>query len=193
MFQRLYRYTLALADSPRAPLALGLIAFAESSFFPLPPDLLLVPMALAQPRRAWVYASIATIASVLGGILGYAIGALLYNTLGQWLINVYGLASRMDTLRDSYAHWGALFILIKGLTPIPYKLVTILSGLLGYNLPLFILLSLITRGARFFIEAGLLNRFGEPIKAVLDRHFAVIIGLMIVVVLLGFWLAAHSV
>ena len=191
MLKSLYHWTLALAESPRAPLALAVIAFAESSFFPLPPDLILVPMSLAQPRRAWVFAAIATVASVSGGLLGYAIGALLYNTLGQWLISVYGYGDRMATLRDAYAHWGALVILIKGLTPIPYKLVTIVSGLLGYNLLLFVVLSIITRGARFFILAGLLNRFGEPIKAALERHFGIFIGILLVLVVAGFWLAAH--
>ena len=191
MLKSLYHWTLALAESPRAPVALAVIAFAESSFFPLPPDLILVPMSLAQPRRAWWFATIATVASVLGGILGYAIGALLYNTVGVWLISAYGYGSRMETLREAYAHWGALLILIKGLTPIPYKLVTIVSGLLGYNLALFVILSVITRGARFFILAGLLHRFGEPIRAALERHFAIFLGLLLVIVVLGFWLAAH--
>ncbi len=182
---------MALADSPRAPLALGLIAFAESSVFPLPPDLILVPMSLAQPRRAWTFAAIATIGSVLGGILGYGIGALLYETVGQWLISVYGYGGKLETLRDAYAHWGALVILLKGFTPIPFKLVTIFSGLLGYNFLLFVLLSLITRGARFFILAGLLNRFGAPIRAGMERHFAMFIGSLAVIIVLGFWLAAR--
>ena len=191
MMQGLYQRTLALAESPRAPLALALIAFAESSFFPLPPDLILVPMSLAQPRRSWMFATIATVASVLGGVLGYAIGALLYGTVGQWLISAYGYGNRMEALREAYAHWGALLILIKGLTPIPYKLVTIVSGLLGYNLALFILLSIITRGARFFILAGLLHRFGDPIRTMLDRHAAWLVGLLFLTVVVGFWLAAH--
>lgn len=191
MLNGLYQRTLALAESPRAPLALAIIAFAESSFFPLPPDLILVPMSLAQPQRSWVFAGIATVASVLGGIVGYAIGALLYGTVGVWLISVYGYGDRMEALREAYAHWGALLILIKGLTPIPYKLVTIVSGLLGYNLALFIILSIITRGARFFILAGLLNRFGDPIRAVLDRHAGLVVGVLALTVVVGFWMAAH--
>ena len=191
MLNGLYQRTLALAESPRAPLALALIAFAESSFFPLPPDLILVPMSLAQPKRSWTFATIATVASVLGGIMGYAIGALLYGTVGVWLISVYGYGDRMEALREAYAHWGALLILIKGLTPIPYKLVTIVSGLLGYNLALFIVLSIITRGARFFILAGLLTRFGDPIRALLDRHAGLFIGILFLTVVVGFWLAAH--
>ena len=182
MFKSLYRWTLALSASRHAPLALGAVAFAESSFFPIPPDLLLVPMSLAQPRRAWAYATICTVASVLGGMLGYAIGALLYDTVGQWLIATYHYADKMDAMRAAYAQWGWLLILIKGLTPIPYKLVTIVSGLLGYNFGLFVLLSIITRGARFFILAGLLNRFGDPIRGALERHFAaILIGFLLLI------------
>jgi membrane protein YqaA with SNARE-associated domain len=191
MFSRLYRSTLALADSPRAPYALAAIAFAESSFFPIPPDVILIPMSLARPRSAWGYAAICTVASVLGGILGYAIGALLFDTVGHWLIDLYGYAQKAEALRDFYARWGALFILVKGLTPIPYKLVTIVSGLMGYNFALFVVLSIITRGARFFVLAGILNRFGAPISGLLERHFALFIGLLALTVVAGFWIAAR--
>ena len=191
MFDRLYRWTLSLSESRHAPLALGAVAFAESSFFPIPPDLILVPMALAKPRMAWTYAAICTAASVLGGILGYAIGALLYDTLGQWLISIYHYGDKMDALRAAYAQWGWLVILVKGLTPIPYKLVTIMSGLLGYNFALFVLLSAITRGARFFIVAGLLNRFGDPIRGALERHFAAILIGFILLVAAGFYVATR--
>jgi membrane protein YqaA with SNARE-associated domain len=191
MFKRLYHWTLSLAASPHAPWALAAVAFAESSFFPIPPDLVLVPMALARPKQAWTYATICTVASVAGGMLGYAIGALLYNTVGLWLIGLYHYGDKIEALREFYAQWGGLFILVKGLLPIPYKLVTITSGLLGYNFALFVLLSAITRGARFFFEAGVLNRFGDPIKVALERHFAVIVGLFLAVTVLGFWLAFH--
>ena len=191
MFKSLYRWTLALSQSRHAPLALGAVAFAESSFFPIPPDLLLVPMSLAKPRRAWTYAAICTVASVLGGIVGYAIGALLYDTVGQWLIATYHYADKMDAMRAAYARWGWLLILIKGLTPIPYKLVTIVSGLLGYNFALFVLLSVITRGARFFILAGLLNRFGDPIRGALERHFAALLIGFLLLVAVGFYVATH--
>ena len=193
MFKSLYRWTLALSQSRHAPLALGAVAFAESSFFPIPPDLLLVPMSLAQPRRAWAYATICTVASVLGGVLGYAIGALLYDTVGQWLIATYHYADKMDAMRAAYAQWGWLLILIKGLTPIPYKLVTIVSGLLGYNFALFVLLSVITRGARFFILAGLLNRFGDPIRGALERHFASILIGFLLLIAVGFYVATHAI
>ena len=191
MFDRLYRWTLALSESRHAPLALGAVAFAESSFFPIPPDLILVPMALAKPRMAWTYATICTVGSVLGGILGYAIGALLYDTLGQSLISLYHYADKMDALRAAYAQWGWLVILVKGLTPIPYKLVTIMSGLLGYNFALFVVLSAVTRGARFFIVAGLLNRFGDPIRGALERHFAAILVGFLLLIAVGFYVATR--
>ncbi len=191
MFKRLYQWTLRLAESPRATYALAIIAFAESSFFPIPPDVILVPMSLARPKKALHYAFICTVASVLGGMLGYYIGAGLYDTVGQWLIHLYGYDTKMEALKAFYAQWGWAFILVKGLTPIPFKLVTIVSGALGYNFPLFVLLALITRGARFFILAGLLTKFGEPIKALLERHFATFMILLVVIIIGGFWAAAH--
>jgi membrane protein YqaA with SNARE-associated domain len=191
MFKSLYDRLIALAASPQAPYALAAVAFAESSVFPIPPDVLLAPMTLAQPRRAWTFALICTVASVLGGIVGYGIGALLFDTLGQWLIHIYGYGDRMDSLKAAYAHWGALIILFKGLTPIPFKLVTIVSGLLGYNFALFVALSIVTRGLRFFIVAGVLTLFGETLRSGLERHFAAFIVLSAAVVVLGFVIAAH--
>lgn len=193
MFRRLYHWTLSLAESRHAPWALGTIAFAESSFFPVPPDAILVPMSLARPKRAWLYALICTITSVAGGVLGYAIGAFLFETLGKWLIGMYGYGARVDEMRDLYAQWGWAVIVLKGLTPIPYKIVTITSGLLAYNLPAFVILSLLTRGARFFILAVLLDRYGEPIKALLDKYFGWFLALLALSVVLGFWLAARAV
>lgn len=190
MFKRLYHWTLTLAESPRATWALGLIAFAESSFFPIPPDVILVPMSLAKPKRAWFYAGICTIASVLGGIVGYAIGALFFDTIGSWLISLYGYGEKVGALKLFYDKWGWAFILVKGMTPIPYKLVTIVSGLLHYNFFLFVLLSVITRGSRFFILAALLNNFGEPIKAMLEKHFATFMILIVVTIVFGFWAAS---
>jgi membrane protein YqaA with SNARE-associated domain len=191
MFKRLYQWILSLAESKHAPFALAAVAFAESSFFPIPPDVILIPMSLAAPRRAWRFAAIATVASVAGGIVGYGIGALLFDTFGQWLIHLYGYADKMAALKETYARWGALVILIKGLTPIPYKLVTIVSGLLGYNFALFVLLSVVTRGARFFILAGALNWFGDPLRVALERHFALFLGLIAITIVVGFWIAAR--
>jgi membrane protein YqaA with SNARE-associated domain len=190
MFKKLYDWTMSLAGSRHAPFALGAIAFAESSFFPVPPDVILVPMSLAEPKRAWHYAALCTVASVAGGALGYAFGALFYDTIGQWLIAIYGYGEKMEALRAFYAQWGAIFILVKGLTPIPYKLVTIVSGLMAYNFPLFIGLSLITRGARFFLLAAALNHFGDPIRERLESHFGLFMGSLAVIVVIGFVVAA---
>jgi membrane protein YqaA with SNARE-associated domain len=191
MFKRLYHWVLSLAESERAPSALAAIAFAESSFFPIPPDVILIPMSLARPKEAWRYAAICTIASVAGGMVGYAIGALLFDTIGQWLIDAYGYGERMAALKEAYARWGAVVILLKGLTPIPYKLVTIVSGLLGYNFFAFVLLSALTRGARFFIVAGVLNRFGDPLRDALERHFALFLGIIAATIVAGFWVATR--
>lgn len=186
MFRRLYDWTMKLSEHPRAPVALGVVSFAESSFFPVPPDVILLPMALAEPARAWRYALICTVTSVLGGLLGYAIGAFAYDTIGQWLISIYGGAEKVEQLLALYREWGALVIVIKGLTPIPYKFVTIASGIAGYDLFWFVVLSILTRGARFFILAGLLNRFGGPARVLLERHFAVIITGTVAIIVAGF-------
>ena len=191
MFQKLYRWTLSLAESQHAPWALGAIAFAESSFFPVPPDAILIPMSLARPKRAWVYALICTVGSVAGAMLGYAIGAFLFETVGKWLINLYGYGARVDQLRLLYAQWGWAVILLKGFTPIPFKIVTITSGLLAYRLPLFVLLCFLTRGARFFFIAVLLKHYGEPIKALLDKYFGWFLAILAAAIVVGFWIAAR--
>ena len=192
MFNSLYARVAALSTSPRAEPALAAVAFAESSFFPVPPDLLLAPMALAQPRRAWRFAFIATVASVLGGMVGYAIGAFLYDTVGQWLVNLYGYHDKMEALKQTYVTWGWLVILVKGVTPIPYKLVTITSGALGYNFPLFVALSVLTRGARFFLVAGALNWFGDPLREAMERNFAVFVGAFAALIVVGFVIALRA-
>ena len=189
MFDTLYARVKALAEGPRAEAALAAVSFAESSFFPIPPDVLLAPMALAQPAKAWRFALIATVASVIGGMFGYAIGALLYDSVGAWLINLYGYGAKMDALKATYAQWGWLVILVKGVTPIPFKLVTITSGLLGYNFPLFVALSVLTRGARFFLVAGALNWFGEPVRNAMERNFAAVLAVFVAVTAAGFFIA----
>ena len=186
MLRRLYDWTLSLAARPSAPYALAAVSFAESSFFPVPPDVMLVPMMLARPDKAWRYALICTIASVLGGMLGYVIGLALYDTVGAWVFRVYGLTEGAEAFRHSYAEYGHWIILLKGLTPIPYKLVTITSGFAGYHLGWFILLSILTRGARFYFLALLMSRFGPTIKGVIDRHFNVVATLAVIAFVGGF-------
>jgi membrane protein YqaA with SNARE-associated domain len=189
MLKRIYDWCIDAAHKPYALWIMGAVAFAESSFFPVPPDVMLIPMSLARPQRAWLYALICTVASVVGGMLGYAIGALLYDSLGHWLISFYGLADKVDGFRAAYAQWGALIIIGKGLTPIPYKLVTIASGFAGYNIWLFVLCSIVARGLRFFIAALLLNRYGEWIRVRIERHLALWVLLGIAVLVLGFIIA----
>jgi membrane protein YqaA with SNARE-associated domain len=186
MFRRLYDWTIALSRRPSAPYALGAVSFAESSFFPIPPDVVLAPMALARPDKAYRYALICTVASVIGGLLGYMIGAMFMDTVGQWLISIYGGREKIDGLIALYREWGALLILIKGLTPIPYKFVTIASGMAGYDLFWFVVLSIITRGARFYLVAGMLNKFGGPIKAIMDKHAGAVVALLLVALIGGF-------
>jgi membrane protein YqaA with SNARE-associated domain len=173
MLRRLYDWCIAAADRPSASWALGAVSFAESSFFPIPPDAMLVPMSLARPDKAYFYAALCTVTSVVGGILGYLIGALLYDSVGAWLIQVYGYGDKVEAFRASYAEYGAWIILLKGLTPIPYKLVTITSGFAGYDLALFVLFSVITRGARFFLLAFLLHRYGERARSLIEERLGV--------------------
>ncbi len=190
MLRRFYDWMIHISESPYAVWALGFVSFAESSFFPFPPDIMLVPMSVAQPKRAWLYAAVCTIGSVIGGIFGYMIGWLLYDTVGTWLINLYGYEHGVEQFRCLYAQWGSWIILVKGLTPIPYKIVTITSGFAGYSLFWFIVFSTLTRGARFFVLAGILNYFGAPLRAFIEKHLtSVVVGL--VVFLVAGVLASH--
>jgi membrane protein YqaA with SNARE-associated domain len=186
MLRRMYDWCIASADKPYALWMLGIVSFAESSFFPVPPDVMLAPMSLAQPKKAWLFALVCTITSVAGGVLGYAIGALLYDSVGGWIIQLYGMGDKVEAFRESYAEWGAWIILGKGLTPIPYKLVTITSGFAGYNLFLFILFSIITRGARFFILAFLFNRYGPAAREIIEKRLGFWVTIGAIGLLLGF-------
>ena len=150
------------------------VSFMESSFFPIPPDVMLVPMILARRHQAYLIATVCTVSSVLGGMFGYAIGYFLYDSVGAYLINLYGLHDAAAEYRIWYAEWGAAIILVKGLTPIPFKLVTIASGMAGFNFLAFVLLAAVTRGARFFIMAALLKRYGAPIQDFIDRRLTLI-------------------
>ena len=174
MLRRLYNWTMSFAARRNARWALAGVSFAESSFFPIPPDVLLIPMVLANRQKAWEIAAICTIASVVGGVFGYAIGALLYDTVGVWVVNLYNLQDKMETFRHYYAEWGIWIIVLAGFTPIPYKVFTIASGLAAYDLGLFVLLSAIGRGGRFFLVAGLLYYFGEPIRSFIERRLEVL-------------------
>lgn len=172
---------------------LGAVSFAESSFFPLPPDLMLVPMALADRSRAFVLALWCTFTSVLGGILGYFIGLALYDSVGLWLIQLYGAGESVETFRQLYAEWGSWIILIKGLTPIPYKVVTIMSGFSGYDFAMFVALSVLTRFLRFGIVAGLIYYFGPPIRTFIEKRLELTMLGVLAIVLLGLVAARYVV
>ncbi len=184
MLRRLYDRLMALAASRHAPLWLAVVSFAESSFFPAPPDLMLAPMVLARPERAWSNAAICTLASVTGGALGYAIGYFL-GPLGQRLLALLGQSGALANFQAWYAHWGLWVILIKGLTPIPYKLVTIASGLAHFSFPMFLAASAVTRGVRFFLVAGLLKAYGAPIQRFVEKRLTLVTTVVAVVVVLG--------
>jgi membrane protein YqaA with SNARE-associated domain len=185
LLRRLYDWAVDAAHKPHALWTMGAIAFAESSFFPVPPDVMLIPMALARPERAYLMAAWCTVASVVGGLVGYAIGALLYDSVGAWLIHLYGYGDKVDQFRAAYAQWGALIILLKGLTPIPFKIVTITSGFAGYNLALFVLFSIITRGARFFLLAFLLHRYGEQARHIIEKRLGLWVTIGAAVIVIG--------
>lgn len=186
MLRRLYDWCIAAAGKPYASWIMGSISFAESSFFPIPPDTMLVPMSLARPDRAFAYALLCTWTSVAGGVLGYVIGAFLYNSVGHWLIELYGYGDKVEAFRETYAKYGAWIILLKGLTPIPYKIVTITSGFAGYDILLFILFSIIARGGRFFIVAVLLNRYGLWVRQTLEERLGMWVAVGAGVLVFGF-------
>ncbi|MBP2150784.1 YqaA family protein [Xanthobacter autotrophicus DSM 597] len=191
MLRKLYDWIIAYSSKPSAPWALAIVAFAESSVFPVPPDVLQVPMTLARPDKAWRYALIATIASVLGGLVGYAIGALLYDSVGKFLIELYGYGQKVDQFRAAYAHYGHWVILLKGLTPIPFKLVTITSGFADYSLFWFIVLSVITRGARFFLLAALLHYFGPSAREFIEKRLGLVTLGFLAILVIGLAAAAY--
>jgi membrane protein YqaA with SNARE-associated domain len=185
MLRRMYDWCVAAAGRPYATWLMGIISFIESSFFPIPPDVMLIPMMLARPDRAYFFATVCTLTSVAGGVLGYAIGALLYDTVGLWLIQLYGYGNKIETFRELYAEWGAWIIIGKGVTPIPYKLVTIVSGFAGYSLVMFILCSFIARGIRFYVLAFLFRRYGSKAREILEKRLELWVTLGAVVLVIG--------
>ena len=185
MLRRLYDWCISAADKPYATWLMGVVSFVESSFFPIPPDVMLIPMSLARPDKAWFYATVCTVTSVAGGVLGYLIGALLYDSVGLWVIKLYGLGNKVEAFRESYAYWGTWIILIKGVTPIPYKLVTITSGFAGYNVFMFVALSVVARGTRFYLLAFLLNRYGVQARAIIEERLGLWVTVGAVVLVAG--------
>lgn len=187
MLRRLYDWTIGLASAPYALWALAVVAFVESSFFPIPPDLLMIPMILARPNKAFVIAGVALVASVLGGMFGYAIGAFAFETIGQPILASLGKADSVAEFNARFNDLGFWPVLIAGVTPLPYKVLTIMSGWTGLPITTFIVTSIIARGLRFFVVAGLLWYFGAPIRDFIERRLGLVFILFIVVLLGGFY------
>ncbi|MBC7634626.1 MAG: DedA family protein [Acetobacteraceae bacterium] len=175
MLRHLYDRVIALSASRYAPWWLAVISFAEASFFPIPPDVLLIPMVLALRQRAWMLALVCTIASVAGGALGYFIGYALFEVLATPLLQAYHYEAAFARFKDSYAEYGLWVILLKGVTPIPYKIVTIASGAASFNFWVFMAASIVTRGARFFLVAALLYFFGPPMRAFIEKRLGLVL------------------
>lgn len=187
MIRKLYDWVISLAEHPRALWALALVAFVESSMFPIPPDVLMIPMIVARPRRAFTIAAVATVASVLGGILGYAIGAFAFDQLGLPILEFYGKTAGFDAFAQRYNEWGAWAVLIAGVTPFPYKVITIVSGVTHLDFAVFMVASIIARGLRFFVLAALLWKFGAPIRDFIERRLGLMFTLFVVILVAGFW------
>jgi len=186
MLRRLYDWMMAIAAGPYAVPGLAAVAFIESSIFPIPPDILLIPMVIAAPRRAFHYAAVATLASVAGGFLGYAIGYYAFEAIGRPILVFYHVMDKYDALKAQFDQWGAWIIIAKGMTPIPYKLLTITSGALKFDLATFAAASVISRSLRFFLVAALLWWFGEPIRLFIERRLTLVTSLFLVALIGGF-------
>jgi len=186
MLQRLYDWTISLAESKHALWALAFVAFIESSVFPIPPDILMIPMIIATPRRAFLIAGIALVSSVLGGMLGYFIGWGAFESVGRPVLEFYGKDAYFAEFSTKYNEWGAWAVLIAGVTPFPYKVITILSGVTGLNFAVFMVASIIARGFRFFLVAGLLWQFGEPIRDFIEKRLGLMFTLFMILLVGGF-------
>lgn len=191
MMKRLYDWTLRMADHRHALWGLAAVSFIESSVFPIPPDVLMIPMILARPSRAWLIAAVALVASVLGGLLGYAIGALAYQELGQPILEALGKGDAVEAFRIRFNDFGFWAVLTAGVTPFPYKVITIMSGVTSMPLATFIATSILARGLRFFILAALLRKFGAPIRDFIERRLGILTIVFVVVLFAGFYLVKH--
>ncbi|MBR45515.1 MAG: cytochrome B [Rhodospirillaceae bacterium] len=187
MLRKLYDWVMALAGKRHAIWGLAGVSFAESSFFPIPPDVLLIPMVLANRQRAWRIAAVCTLASALGGLFGYAIGLWLFDAVGQPLLELYGSEDKFVTFQKYYNEWGAWIVGGAGFTPLPYKVITIASGVTKLDIGIFFLASVVSRGLRFYIVAALLWRFGEPVREFIERHMGKL-ALLFFVLLIGAFL-----
>lgn len=191
MLTSLYHRTMALADHRHALWALALVAFLESSVFPIPPDLLMIPMILARPSRAWLIALVALVASVLGGLLGYAIGAFFYDSIGAPILEAMGKADAMEAFNTRFNDFGFWAVLTAGVTPFPYKVITIMSGWTGMPLATFVATSILARALRFFLVAALLWKFGAPVRDFIERRLGLVMTVFMALLIGGFFLVRY--
>ena len=188
MLRNTYDWMMRQAEGPYALWALAFVSFIESSVFPFPPDVMLIPMILAAPHRAWLIASVCTIASVAGGVAGYGIGYFAMDSIGMPVLEFYGKAEKFLEYQSTFDEWGAWAVLMAGVTPFPYKVITIASGAFQLNIVVFILSSIVARAIRFFAIAGLLYWFGRPIRDFIERWFG-LLSIAFFVQLIGGFLA----
>lgn len=193
MLRKLYDRTLAIAGHRHALPGLALISFLESSVFPIPPDVLLIPMVLARRARAWLIAAVCTAASVAGAVLGYVIGYFLFEQLGVPILAFYGYEDQFADFRDFYQEWGLWFVLAAGFTPFPFKVITIASGVLALNPAVFLIGSVASRGGRFFLVAGLLWYFGPPIRRYIENNLPFLTVLFFILLFGGFIVARYAI
>ena len=186
MLRRTYDRVMALSERPHALTALAAVSFVESSFFPIPPDVLLIPMVLAAPTRAWRIAFVCTVASVAGGMFGYALGYFLFESLGRPLLDFYGYAAKFAEFRALYNEWGAWIVFVAGVTPFPYKVITIASGVTALDPAVFTIASVLARGLRFFVVAALLRWLGPPIRDFIERRLGLVFTVFVVLLVGGF-------
>ncbi len=191
MLRRLYDWTMSLADHPKALWALAAVSFIEASVFPIPPDVLMIPMILAAPRRAWLIALVATVASVAGGLLGYGIGHFFFDSLGRPILESLGKADAMEAFNARFNGVGFWAVLIAGITPFPFKVITIMSGWTAMPLGIFITTAVIARAFRFFIVAALLRTFGAPIRDFIENRLGLVFTVFVLLLAGGFFLVKY--
>lgn len=191
MLRRLYDWTLSLATTRHALWALALVSFAESSVFPIPPDILLIPLILAAPQRAFLIAGVCTAASVAGGGFGYLIGSQLFDSIGKPILEFYGKMAEFDAFKARFTDYGHWVVLTAGVTPFPYKVITITSGAAGLPFGTFMLWSLIARGLRFFVVAALLWKFGAPIRSFIEQRMGILFTIFIILLIGTFWFVRY--
>ena len=185
ILRKIYNWTIEKSKHPKAVWFLSLVSFSESSFFPIPPDIILIPMIIAKRTRAWFYAFVCTMSSVLGGLFGYCIGYFFYNSVGKIILEYYGLTNQFIIFEEYYLKYGILIVIGAGITPFPYKFITIASGVFGLNVFLFTVVSFFSRGLRFYLLSFLLKFFGEKIEKLIDKYFNILAILFFVLLVAG--------